>query len=185
MVTTFDKGRKELAAIIAIAVLPFLIGAFLFTSFPREDMPDQTVREGIEITQEITISSLIGDGKWRLIHLVEDVCDEQCREALFLTRQTRKALSKHAGELRRVALTAGDLRPNFLEFLAQEHRALSLVSDDEIFAKLIVLVPDGIEANFVFLVDPIGKVVMFFPFEKLGKPLLRDLRYILRSSRMG
>lgn len=185
MVTALDKGRKELVAIIAIAVLPFLIGAFLFTSFPSEDMPDQTVREGVEITQAITISSFIGDGKWRLIHLVEDVCDEQCREALFLTRQTRKALSKHAGELRRVALTTGDLRPNFLEFLAREHKTLSLVSDGEIFAEFMVLVPDGIEANFVFLVDPIGRVVMFFPFEKLGKPLLRDLRYILRSSRMG
>ena len=57
------------------------------------------------------INSMVGGGKWRILHLVGDTCDRECREALFLTRQTRKALSKKAGEVDRIALTNKELHP--------------------------------------------------------------------------
>lgn len=185
MIQTTHKGRRELTAMIAVAVLPFAIAIFLFTSFPNEEIPSQNVREGLELEQVTQIHSMVGGGKWRILHLVGDSCEKECREALFLTRQTRKALSKNAGEVDRIVLTNKDLHPDFIELLAQEHRILYSVLDIEAFSVLSGLVPDGYRGHPVFLMDPLGKVLMFFSSEELGKPLLKDLRYLLRVSRMG
>ena len=185
MIQTSDKGRRELAAMVLIAVLPFVIAALLFFIFPNEEISSQEAREGLEIEQVLQINAIAAGGKWRILHLVEDTCDYQCEEAFFLTRQTRKALGKYAGEVHRIALTAKDLNPDFMNLLAQDHRSLSLVSDPKIFSELLGLAPDGFRGHRVFLLDPLGKVVMFFSEKKLGKPLLKDLRYLLRISRMG
>ena len=72
-----------------------------------------------------------------------------------------------------------------MNLLAQDHRSLSVVLNPQIFSELLGLAPDGFEGHRVFLLDPLGKVVMFFSEKKLGKPLLKDLRYLLRVSRMG
>ena len=85
----------------------------------------------------------------------------------------------------RIALTNKDLHPDFIELLAQEHRTLYPVLDIEVFSVLLGLVPDGYRGHPVFLMDPLGKVLMFFSSEELGKPLLKDLRHLLRVSRMG
>ena len=185
MIQTTHKGRRELSAMIAVAVLPFLVAIFLFTFFPNEEIASQNAREGLELEQVTQINSMVGVGKWRILHLVGDTCDKECREALFLTRQTRKALSKNAGEVDRIALTNKDLHPDFIELLAQEHRTLYPVLDIEVFSVLLGLVPDGHRGHPVFLMDPLGKVLMFFSSEELGKPLLKDLRHLLRVSRMG
>ena len=185
MIQTMHEGRRELTAMIAVAILPFVIAMLLFTSFPNEEISSQNVREGLELEQVTQVNSMVGGGKWRILHLVGDTCEKKCREALFLTRQTRKALSKYAGEVDRIALTNKDLHPDFIELLAQEHRTLHSVLDIEAFSVLLGLVPDGYRGHSVFLMDPLGKVLMFFSSEELGKPLLKDLRYLLRVSRMG
>ena len=182
---TSDKGRRELIAMIAIAFLPFLIAGLLFISFPNEEISSQKVREGYEIEELLNITPISGEGKWRILQLVDNTCPESYREALFLTRQTRKALSKHAGEVHRIALTAKDLHPDFIKLLLEEHKTLSIVADAQKFGLLMDLVPENFEGPPVFLIDPLGEVVMFFPLGRLGKPLLKDLRYLLRGSRMG
>ena len=36
-----------------------------------------------------------------------------------------------------------------------------------------------------FLIDPLGNIMMYFPPDKVGKPLMEDLRHLLRISRIG
>ena len=45
MIQTTHKGRRELTAMIAVAVLPFVIAIFLFTIFPNEEIPSQNVEK--------------------------------------------------------------------------------------------------------------------------------------------
>ena len=37
----------------------------------------------------------------------------------------------------------------------------------------------------VFLADPLGNIMMAFPDDKVGKPLLEDLKLLLKLSKLG
>ena len=54
MVESLKKGHKELLAIVGIAFLPFLIAGVLFIGFPSDEIPDDTVNEGLLIIPPMT-----------------------------------------------------------------------------------------------------------------------------------
>ena len=62
MIQTSDKGRRELTAMVSIAVLPFVIAALLFFIFPNEEISSQEAREGLEIEQVLQINSIVAGG---------------------------------------------------------------------------------------------------------------------------
>ena len=185
MVESLEKGHKELLAIVGIAFLPFLIAGLLFIGFPSDEIPDDTVNEGLLIIPPIQIEVLEGDGKWLLIHIVTEKCSDECREVLFLTKQSRKALGKNAARVRRIAVSSHELTEPFMQLIMSEHKSLSLTVDSQVVDALSSAIQNDAIANFVFLMDPLGKVMMYYTPEILGKPLLQDLRHLLRVSRIG
>ena len=185
MVESLEKGHKELLAIVGIAFLPFLIAGVLFIGFPSDEIPDDTVNEGLLIIPPIQIEVLESDGKWLLIHIVTERCSDECREVLFLTKQSRKALGKNAARVRRIAVASHELTEPFMQLIISEHKSLSLTVDSQVVDALSSAIQNDAIANFVFLMDPLGNVMMYYTPEILGKPLLQDLRRLLRVSRIG
>lgn len=184
------KGQQELLAIVGIAFLPFLIAGVLFIGFPSDEIPDETVNEGSLIIPPIQLAALSTaglevDGKWWLIHVVEDKCNNECRDVLFLTRQSRKALGKNAARVRRVAVSSGELAQSFMQLVESEHKSLSLAVDKRVVDAFATSIEQEKIVNYVFLMDPLGNVMMYYLPVKIGKPLLKDLRHLLRISRIG
>ena len=58
-------------------------------------------------------------GKWSMVYVGDGLCDDRCRKALYLTRQSRIALNKDMDRVQRVFLVTG--RCCDRGFLAQEH----------------------------------------------------------------
>ena len=185
MVESLGKGQKELLAIIGIAVLPFLIAGVLFIGFPSDEISDDTVNDGLLIIPPIKMEALDSNGKWLLIHIVTESCGAKCKEVLFLTKQSRKALGKNAARVRRIAVSSHELGEPFMQLLMSEHKSLSLSVDSQVVDVLSSTIQNGAITNFVFLMDPLGNVMMYYTPDMLGKPLLQDLRHLLRVSRIG
>ena len=116
-------------------------------------------------------------GKWRLVTDIVDECAVECRETLHATRQARTMLGRERERLVRVVISAKALDPALLA----EHPDLIVFSAP-------VTLPDAWQALLkrgVFLVDPLGNQVIFWPKNPDIKKLNQDLARLLRASRIG
>jgi len=128
-------------------------------------------------------------GKWTMLYVGDGLCDERCRKALYLTRQTRIALNKDMDRVQRVFLVTG--RCCDRAFLSQEHPDLVVARvDDDASAQLLAPFPayDGVSvaaAGRIYLVDPLGNLLMSYAPAAPDKALLTDVKKLLRLSHIG
>ncbi len=128
-------------------------------------------------------------GRWTLLYLAAGVCEGRCQEALDELGQVHMALGNKGDRVQRLLLYTGSPRSD--ETLRHEHTGLRTLSIDvEANAELLETVPvyDGAsptEADRVYIVDPLGNLVMSYPPDADAKGLLEDLRRLLKLSRIG
>ncbi|MDG2072843.1 MAG: hypothetical protein P8J55_14200 [Pseudomonadales bacterium] len=177
-------GRCELLAILGIAILPFVIAGITFLGFQMDQTPDSTKNQGTLVYPPVQIEFLRSAAKqWSLIQVVKEDCAEVCEQTLYLTRQARIALGKDAARVHRATLSRRELSTTFMDLIQNEHRSLLVLVDAESVERLLKITAEV--DNMVFLIDPLGNIMMYFPPDKVGKPLMEDLRHLLRISRIG
>ena len=119
-------------------------------------------------------------GKWVIVASDSGACPDACREKLDAVRRIRLALGRDAGRVARV-------------FVADDLAA----PDAAVFAPFegmeVVRTPPGLRlppgaANdraHLYLVDPLGNVMMRWPARPEGKRMLQDLKRLLKASQVG
>ena len=123
-------------------------------------------------------------GKWTLVYIGDGSCDDRCRAALLLTRQTRLALNADMTRVQRVFLATGNCCDR--TYLEAEHPDLAITRvDDAAGAALLAAFPDAASGS-IYLVDPLGNLMMRHePSAGLSKDLLVDLGNLLKLSHIG
>lgn len=123
---------------------------------------------------------------WHLVYIGEGDCDPGCRATLVKTRQVRLALEKDLNRVHRVFLYAG---APAADYLATEHH--DLVAADitgEAGKRLLAPFPQDpppLTARRLYLVDPLGNLMMSYPPDAPPKAILTDLKRLLRLSHIG
>ncbi len=125
--------------------------------------------------------------KWSVIHLLERQCDAGCEKSLYNTRQTRLALGRDANRIRRILLSANR---DLLTRLAAAHPdAVRLLESagglQNQLAPLLQTRHPGADADAALLVDPLGNLMMIIPATLDPALLLKDLKRLLKLSRIG
>jgi hypothetical protein len=97
-------------------------------------------------------------------------------------RQARLALGKDAERIERVWLLSDGEVP--APALLREHEGLNVarVPDGTLLGELPA---SGNAAGYIYVVDPIGSLMLRFPADPDGRRMLRDLTRLLRASRIG
>jgi len=138
----------------------------------------------------------IWDDKWTLVVRTRHNCAEQCRQALYLSRQLHIRLDKNANRVQRVLLI-DDYQddPELMSFIDREHQLLkvfvtdgpSLTTVDTAIAKTLASAEakntqaESLYVNF-FLVDPDAWAMMLYHQAHEGNGILADLKHLLRYS---
>jgi cytochrome oxidase Cu insertion factor (SCO1/SenC/PrrC family) len=136
-----------------------------------------------------TLAPQLLRGKWTLLYIGDGQCNPRCHEALTLIRQTRLALGEDMRRVQRVFLVTGNCCDQ--NYLVSEHEGLILArADDAAAAGLISLFPtyDGTpvaEAGRIYIVDPLGNLMMSYSPSAPTKGLLEDLKKLLKLSHIG
>jgi hypothetical protein len=125
----------------------------------------------------------VSDVPWRLIYKNTDDCGQPCRQALYLSRQSRTMLGREMDRVARVFLH-GPALPDTL-FLESEHADLLLLSDQALSELLASKTPGDLSSGGYYLVDPIGNLVLYFPPEIDPKAMVSDIKRLLRISQIG
>ena len=126
--------------------------------------------------------------KWTLLYVGAGSCTAQCRTDLYNTRQVRFALNRDMDRVQRVFIAEGECCD--LPFLAEQHPDLITVRATPAAAPLLGLLPrfDGIDpaaAERVYLVDPLGNLMMSYAPGAPPKGMLEDLKRLLGLSHVG
>ncbi|MCB1777483.1 MAG: hypothetical protein KDI50_08600 [Candidatus Competibacteraceae bacterium] len=114
-------------------------------------------------------------------------CNEHCRAALYDMRQVRLALGKEIVRVSTVLLLDEMPEADFREWLAVEHaEMLAGVASVEIRNAFLQAFPEaGQVGAWIYLVDPLGNLLMRYPTTVNPGGILKDLKRLLRLSKIG
>ena len=188
------RNRSKLVALFSIAVVPMMIAYAMFFYFP-ELIPVSTTNEGELIQPPLAVATLnlvdatpIPPGVWTLLIPVAGHCDEVCVQRLYLSRQIVIGLGKDADRVQRVALHSESADEPLLSLIETEHPDL-LSYDYDALALTSALASrsslGAMDEPVILLMDPNGNIMMLYRFDKIGMPLRKDIRHLLKISNIG
>lgn len=196
--TSVRHSRLRLIGLAAIFFVPLALSFYLY--YGTSWRPAGTAQHGElidparplpEVVLALADGSLAGPellrGDWHLVYLGAGDCSQPCRESLVKSRQVRLALDKDLDRVSRVFLYTGPLAA--ADYLAREHGDLAVAGlDSPAGVQLIAAFPGGdsaIAAGRLYVVDPLGNLMMRYPQDTAPKAILSDLERLLKLSHIG
>ena len=119
-------------------------------------------------------------GKWVLVAFDAAACDAYCEKKLYFMRQVRRAQGKDMDRVERLWLLTDAGKPRAELLAAIEGTRLVAVQDSSIAQSF-----PGSHAEHIYLVDPLGNVMMRFPRDPDPSKMVKDLQRLLKYSRIG
>jgi len=138
----------------------------------------------LQLNQEELTNETI-KGRWTIIHRLSDQCEEQCRVSLYNTRQIRLGLGKDANRVQRVILGSN---VSLLDTIGRDHPdgMLVLRITEGLDTQLAPIVErEKLGPNDALLVDPLGNIMMAVPATLEPAKLRKDLKKLLKLSKIG
>ncbi len=141
-------------------------------------LPDAALRDADG--NEISLGRL--RGKWLIITVDSVNCDAECDKKLYLMRQVRISLSNEINRVERVLLVRGP--GNVSADLLKKYLGMHVLSGAD--ADLLGRFPAVTDlADHIYLVDPLGNVMMRYPKNPDAAGVRRDLSRLLSVSQVG
>ncbi|NWG87605.1 MAG: hypothetical protein HXY26_08895 [Hydrogenophilaceae bacterium] len=182
------RGRLKLLLILALFAAPFLLADLAFQYWKPERFGNYgELVEAVELRpaglqaadgSPFDLASL--RGKWVLLLVQAGDCDDACRQNLYLMRQVRQATGREQGRIERLLIAERPLAGE----LATEHVGLKQAR----YGKLAALgspLAGGDALGRVYLVDPLGRLVLRYPQAPDGSRMLKDVQRLLKYSQIG
>lgn len=127
--------------------------------------------------------------RWSLVYLGDGGCDARCRDTLVTMRQVRLALGEDMDRVQRIFLYSGS--PGDREYFVNQHPGLIAVAVDGAGGRDLQAVFHTVDApglsvsDRIYVVDPLGNLMMSHSASGAGKELLEDLERLLKLSHIG
>lgn len=181
-----DNGEKALRA-RNLRTLALLAGLFLLPLAAAFWMyygtgwrPLRTINHGELISPVRPLAEDRFKQKWTLVYVGDGQCDSDCRHALFVMRQTRLALANDMDRVARAFLVTGNC---CARDVAAAYPGLTILETPQ--PAVLGAFPLEDQARSLFIVDPLGNLMMRFDLSQDPKGLLQDLKKLLALSHIG
>ena len=139
-------------------------------------------------TEGKTFSNKEVEKVWTLLQFVEGECDETCSESLYNTRQMRISFGKDIDRVDRVAVVSGVVEGESNQRMWASHPDLTVLigTGNGMGRQIRDHVPEfNRSSNDIYLLDPLGNVVMRFPASLEVKLMKKDIKKLLKLSHIG
>jgi cytochrome oxidase Cu insertion factor (SCO1/SenC/PrrC family) len=185
------RSRLMLLFIFALFALPLLVAWVL--NFNGGFTPAATANNGT-LVRPVRPVSAIGlfdvsgavldtgyfKGKWTLLYRQAGDCNAACQQILYTLRQVRLAQGKNIDRVQRLLLLEGATMPAWVSGLDEHYPGLMVArvataENADVFGT----------AGRIYLVDPIGNVMMEYSLDAPPRGMIKDLERLLRISYVG
>jgi cytochrome oxidase Cu insertion factor (SCO1/SenC/PrrC family) len=178
---TVRRNRIMLIVLFAITLVPLFGAYWLYESF-RAAKPWGTTNRGelldpIVSVADLKMSAVDGktsmiSGRWWLVVVESDGCPSDCQTAVHQLHQLHILLGRDATRVRRALVAVGAAPLD--ESVPRNYPELVLFN-----APADALRPG------VYIVDPLGNVVLRYEYANADKAVLEDIRQLLKVSHIG
>jgi len=179
------KGRRTLLLLALVVITPVIASYSAYYFFPREQRTNYgellaTPAPALAGTRADGLPFALAQlkGKWVLAAGAPGACDASCAGALHATRQARTIQGREMERVQRVWLVTDDVVPDAA--LLAQHPDLLVVHVPRSAAAAL---PVG--ADRIYLIDPLGNLVLAFPAEPDIRKVAKDIERVLKASRIG
>lgn len=189
-----SRGRWKLFAVIAVCAAP-LIASYLsyYVIKPEGRTNYGTILDpraypipslGTATLDGKPVSLEDYKGKWIMLLVHDADCADACKEKLYNLRQLRVAQGKDRDRVERVWLIT-DEKP--LEtLLIREYDGTHMIrANPELVQKWLPVEPGTTVADHIYMIDPLGNLMMRFPKDADPNKVKKDLSKLLKASRIG
>jgi cytochrome oxidase Cu insertion factor (SCO1/SenC/PrrC family) len=189
------RNLRTVGALAAIFLLPLLASFWMYYGSgwrpvartnhgeliePVLALPHAELREA---SGAVAPASLFQE-KWAIAYIGDGACDDACRKTLHFMRQTRLSLNNEMTRVARVFLATGTCCDR--AFLEREHPGLIVIdATGPEASELVNAFPQTDQPWSLFIVDPLGNLVMRYDARTDPKGLLTDLKKLLKLSHIG
>lgn len=146
--------------------------------------------------EEFSVATLDGEtfdldtlrGMWTLMYLPKGECTEVCQKNMYHMRQVRLLLNHRMSRVQRVVVA--QTTHQIAEELRKEHPGLHVLSDLDAQAVLTQQIDSAVADmppvdDVIYLFDPMGNLMMRFGPDIPPNKMLKDLKHLLKVSRIG
>lgn len=183
------KTHRTLLLLIAVGTLPIIASYALYAWWrPAAHMNHGELLEtrsaglqGMKTDDGRNLADAVAK-KWVLLTVQPASCDVRCQNKLYLMRQIRTAQNENMLRLERVWIVPGLEQPDPQLLAALPGLHLVHAAEQSTLQSL----PLGADAGAaIFLIDPLGNLVLRYDDHSEPKGMLADLRRLLRYSGLG
>ena len=192
--TTGSRGRWKLFAIIAVCASP-LIGSYLAYYVIK---PAGRTNYGLILDPRAYPMPALGTttldgkprgldaykGKWIMLQADSGACAQPCKTKLYEMRQLRLTQGKEMDRIERVWLIT-DKEPLDTVVMREYDGTRLLRADPQALQKWLPVEAGSSVTDHVYMIDPLGNLMMRFPKDADPNKIKKDLGKLLRASSIG
>lgn len=123
--------------------------------------------------------------KWRLISFIGSDCDKACNARLYDSRQIHKSLGKDQHRVLRMIVHLQAPSDELKMLIKNDYPDALIVYGDEKVISVALGETAKIEQNEIYIMDPMGNIMMRFTQEQPNKDFHKDLKKLLKASQIG
>lgn len=188
------QGRWKLFAVIAICASP-LIASYLTYYVIK---PQGRTNYGTLIDPRAYSIPALGattldgkpvpletfKGKWVILQVSDSECLQPCQQRLHDMRQLRLAQGKDMDRIERVWLITDD-KPLDTLLMREYDGTHMLRANPKAVKGWLPVEPDTTAADHIYMIDPLGNLMMRFPKSADPNKIKKDISKLLKASRIG
>ena len=199
----FLSSRQAMVLLGLLFMMPAFVAWVMHNSGEEGWRPDGTTNTGglVHPARPLTLPAdmMIADasandylqGKWTLLYIGDGDCDAVCNKNLYHMRQVNIAQNEHMKRVQRLYLARGEALSSALgELLEKEYPKMEVARFTDTQAQQ--LAPDFMidevsmeGAERVYIIDPLGNLMMYYPADADPGGMLKDLKKLLKYSKIG
>lgn len=156
-------------------------GEFVKNSVQLMDL-GLTTDEGKGVTEEALY------GNWHMMFFMNDRCDKKCEETIYSMRQIKTSFHKDSDRITNLLIHFDrNINAEFKEKIKTHYANFErYYADKEMFNRALGYAGDDLmDKSIIFVVDPIGNVILKYDAGKGAKDIISDIKRLLKASQIG
>jgi hypothetical protein len=188
------EGRWKLFAVIAVCAAPMIASYLTYYVIKPEGRTNygslidpRTI--AMPVLNAVTLDGKpaaldVYKGKWIMFQVDSADCQETCKKKLYDMRQLRLAQGKERERIERVWLINDD-KPLETILMREYDGTQMLRVKSAALATWLPVEPATTPTDHIYLIDPLGNLMMRFPKNADANKIKKDISKLLRASSIG
>lgn len=197
------KNKRIMVLLFAMFVAPILFAVYIFNTDPSGTYA--TKNRGNLITPAVILNNIeleyIDNKKsyklveqehqWLMVFIGAGECDVNCKRQLVVMRQTRLAQGGEFTRVNRLYVIQDKQSEKFMKEVKAFHPDMDIVTGSKAQLENVTTqftLADKVDvgkSNRIYIVDPIGNLMMYYELDASASDIAKDLTRLLKVSQMG